>query len=83
MPEGIRVVVIDDHGLVAETLKATLSEQEGIIVVGLASSRQEGIDLVVSLIPEVVLVDFRLPNMTGADVIRVLSDRTPSCRVSC
>jgi two-component system, NarL family, response regulator LiaR len=80
MPDGITVVVIDDHGMVAETLKATLSEQEGISVIGLASSGREGIDLAVSLRPNVVLVDFRLPDMTGADVIRALTEKIPESR---
>jgi DNA-binding NarL/FixJ family response regulator len=78
--DPIRVLVIDDHGLVAETLKATLSEQEGIAVVGLASNGEDGINLAVSLTPDVALVDFRLPDMTGAEVIRALSEKVPSCR---
>jgi DNA-binding NarL/FixJ family response regulator len=80
MSDAIRVLVVDDHGLVAETLKATLSEQEGITVVGLAHTGQEGIDLAMSLTPDVALVDFRLPDMSGADVIRALTQKVPGCR---
>jgi DNA-binding NarL/FixJ family response regulator len=80
MTANIRVLVIDDHSLVAETLKATLSEQEGIEVIGIANTGREGIDLALSCPPDVVLVDFRLPDMTGADVIRVLTDQLPTAR---
>jgi two-component system, NarL family, nitrate/nitrite response regulator NarL len=79
--EGVvRVVVIDDHHLVAETLRTTLSEQDGVEVVGLAGTGAEGIAVVLDLRPDVVLVDFRLPDMTGADVIRALSVSAPNSR---
>jgi two-component system, NarL family, nitrate/nitrite response regulator NarL len=76
----VRVVVIDDHHLVAETLRTTLSEQDGVEVVGLAGTGAEGIAVVVDLRPDVVLVDFRLPDMTGADVIRALGVASPTSR---
>jgi DNA-binding NarL/FixJ family response regulator len=80
IPGPIRLVVIDDHHLVAEALRSTLSEQAGIVVLGLAGTGAEGIALAVAEVPDVVLVDFRLPDMSGADVIRVLSERLPSAR---
>jgi DNA-binding NarL/FixJ family response regulator len=70
---SLRVLVIDDHTLVADTLKATLSEQDGIDVVGLALTGADGLALAAELRPDVILLDFRLPDMTGADVIRSLS----------
>ena len=76
----IRVLVIDDHGLVAETLKATLSEQEGIQVVAIGSTGAEGIELAVRLKPNVTLVDFRLPDMSGADVVRALTTQVPETK---
>jgi DNA-binding NarL/FixJ family response regulator len=78
--EVVRVVVIDDHHLVAETLRTTLSEQDGVDVVGLAGTGAEGIAVVLDLRPDVVLVDFRLPDMTGADVIRALGISAPESR---
>lgn len=80
MTESIRVLVIDDHGLVAETLKTTLSDQVGLEVVGVANTGGEGIELAVELVPNVVLVDFRLPDMTGADVIRAITGRVPTAK---
>ncbi len=72
--------MIDDHGLVAETLKTTLSAQEGLEVVGLGRTGEEGIALALSLRPDVVLVDFRLPDMTGADVIRAIVAEVPTTK---
>jgi two-component system, NarL family, nitrate/nitrite response regulator NarL len=76
----LKVVVIDDHHLVADALRSTLSDQDGIEVVGLASDGASGIAMVLAESPDVVLVDFRLPDMSGADVIRTLSERAPTVR---
>jgi DNA-binding NarL/FixJ family response regulator len=73
----IRVVVIDDHQLVSETLKTTLSAQQGIDVVGLTDSGSAGIELVAQLLPHVALIDFRLGDMTGADVVKAIREQAP------
>ncbi len=79
-PDDVRVVIIDDHHLVAEALKSTLAEQPGIDVVGVAGSGATGLELVCEQVPDVVLVDFRLPDMSGADVVRAVTERVPSAR---
>jgi two-component system, NarL family, nitrate/nitrite response regulator NarL len=76
----ITIVVIDDHQLVVETLKTTLSGQAGLSVVGSADTGASGIDLVASLQPTVALIDYRLNDMSGADVVRALAVRAPATR---
>ncbi len=76
----VRLVVIDDHGMVAEALAASLGGEPDIEVLGVAQTGAAGIDLAVSTVAEVALVDFRLPDMTGSDVVRGITDRLPSCR---
>jgi DNA-binding NarL/FixJ family response regulator len=76
----IRVVVIDDHQLVVETLKTTLATQDGLHVVGSADSGAAGIELVAELQPTVALIDFRLNDMSGADVVRAVTVRSPGTR---
>ncbi len=76
----ITVVVIDDHQLVAETLRSTLSSQSGLQVIGSAASGKEGIAMVVALQPTVVLVDYRLPDITGAEVIKAIREHAPETR---
>jgi two-component system, NarL family, nitrate/nitrite response regulator NarL len=77
---AVRVLVIDDHTLVADTLKATLSEQDGIVVVGVALNGADGIAMAADVTPDVVLVDFRLPDMTGADVIGSIARVVPQAK---
>ena len=80
MQAEIRVFIIDDHDLIAVALQTTLSDQDAISVVGRAATGQAGIDEVAVLTPDVVLVDYRLPDMTGADVIRSITATNPRTR---
>ena len=76
----IKVVVVDDHLVVAETLAVTLADHGDIVVVGIAQSGEQGIDLISKLNPDVAVIDFRLPDMSGSEVIRQLTDRGSACR---
>jgi DNA-binding NarL/FixJ family response regulator len=79
-PRDLRIVVIDDHQLVSETLRTTLSAQEGLTVVGAADNGHDGVELVVSLTPDVALIDYRLPDLTGAEVVKKIVIRSPATR---
>jgi DNA-binding NarL/FixJ family response regulator len=68
---SLRVVLIDDHEMVAEALALTL-RSSGIDVVARAGSLGEGLPLVASSAPDVVLLDFRLPDGDAIDGVRSL-----------
>ena len=63
----IRVLIVEDHQVVAEGLGALLNDQEDMTVVGKVGSVGESISLAAELSPDVVLLDFRLTDGTGAD----------------
>jgi two-component system, NarL family, response regulator len=66
--ERIRVLVVDDHPVVRRGLHSMLEGESGISVVGLASSGKEGLQLAERLKPDVVLLDLRMPDMSGVEV---------------
>lgn len=76
----IKVVIVDDHLVVAETLAATLGDHDDISVVGIARSGRQGIEMIQQLKPDVAVVDFRLPDMSGSEVIRQLNESGNVCR---
>lgn len=76
----LRLVLIDDHGVVAEALQATLAGEEGIEVVGVAPTGALGIEVARAQRPDVAVIDFRLPDMTGANVVRAIRRDLPECR---
>jgi two-component system, NarL family, invasion response regulator UvrY len=64
----ITVVIIDDHALVRHGIGRLLHNHKDIQLVGQASSGNEGVQLVRELRPKVVLLDFKLPDISGLEV---------------
>ena len=80
MADGIRVVVVDDHELFRGGLVGLL-EERGIQVVGEAPLAATGIQLVMDLSPDVVLMDLNMPGMSGIEATQRLTAAAPLVRV--
>jgi DNA-binding NarL/FixJ family response regulator len=81
MSEGpIRVMIVEDHQVVAEGLAALLNDQPDMTVVGKAASVVESIARAQEITPGVVLVDFRLTDGTGADAALGIREVRPDTR---
>lgn len=65
----VTVAVIDDHAIVREAIGATIDMQDGYAIIGSAEDGEAAIDLLLSARPDVAVVDFALPDMTGLEVI--------------
>lgn len=76
----MRVLIIDDHALFRVGLKGLL-EQRSIEVVGAASGGAEGIKLAEELNPDIILLDMRMPDMGGLEVLPILREKHPSTPV--
>ena len=81
MPDPIRVLVVDDHGVVRQGLRALLELQEGIEVVGEAADGDEGVEAATQLRPDVVLMDLVMRRLDGVSAMRQLRERLPETRV--
>lgn len=77
----IKVLLVDDHEMVRIGLAAVLGTEEGIEVVGEASSGQEGIRMAQDYRPDVVLMDLVMEGMDGIETTRRLLQLYPDCRV--
>lgn len=78
---AIRIMIIDDHPVVRAGLASMLSTRPDIDVVGSASSGPEAIALLDKVVPDVILMDLRMPGMSGLDVIRTINMRTDPPRI--
>jgi DNA-binding NarL/FixJ family response regulator len=72
----ISVLIVDDHPVVRQGLLSLLDVAEGIRVVGEAADGQSALDMARSLLPDVMLLDLKLPGMDGVAVIEAL--RSPA-----
>jgi len=65
----IRVLVVDDHPMVRDGIKANLKPQRDMTVIAEANDGVEALALIKEQLPDVVLLDLRMPRMDGLDVI--------------
>lgn len=77
----IRVVVVDDHELVREGLKALVERQSDLRFVGEAGSVAEGVRRVAFDEPDVVVLDYSLGDGTGAEACRQMLETSPETKV--
>ncbi len=79
--QPIRVLVVDDQGIVRKGIRALLAEVAGIEVVGEARDGQEAVAQAVGLQPDVTLMDLAMPVMDGIEAIRQITEKQPGARI--
>jgi two-component system, NarL family, response regulator DevR len=77
---AVRVFLVDDHEVVRRGVAEVLEDDPGITVAGEAGSVAEALARVPAVRPDVVLIDMRLPDGSGADLCRELRDRVDGVR---
>lgn len=77
----IRVLLIEDHFLARMALHSVLSGHPQIRIIGEASDGEAGISMYRTLRPDVVLLDLRLPRVSGFDVITEIRKEFPAARI--
>jgi two-component system, NarL family, response regulator LiaR len=77
----ISVLIVDDHAVVREGLRAFLELQDGIQVAGEAGDGHEGVAAAERLQPDVILMDLVMPRLDGVGAMRELRRRVPAARV--
>ncbi|MGR4842948.1 two-component system response regulator MctR [Rhizobium sp. LARHSG275] len=77
----IRVLLIDNHPLVLDGLKAVLETFDHIEVAGTAGLAQTGLEIGRQVLPQVVLMDINMPKLSGIDAIELFRNELPQARV--
>lgn len=81
MTDDVRVLVVDDQQLVRDGIASLLGLEPGVTVVGTAADGPAAVDACASLVPDVVLMDVRMPGGDGVDAAATIRERHPACRV--
>ncbi|WP_170572217.1 response regulator transcription factor [Ruegeria atlantica] len=78
---SIRVLIVDDHPMVAEGIQSILESYDDIEVVGTLGTGQEAVDRVADLFPDVILMDLNMPGLGGLSATEIILERAPGTRI--
>jgi two-component system response regulator NreC len=77
----IRVLIVDDHGIVRAGIRSLLEDQADIEVVGEAGSGWKAVELALRLQPDVVLMDIAMGDLSGLEATQEIRERAPDVNV--
>jgi DNA-binding NarL/FixJ family response regulator len=80
-PEPIRTMIVDDHALFRRGLEMVLDEEADIELVGQASDGSEAVEKAGESLPDVVLMDIRMPRSSGIEACRAMKEVAPSAKI--
>jgi DNA-binding NarL/FixJ family response regulator len=79
--EPIRVLIVDDHALFRRGLEMVLAGEDGIEVVGEGSDGHEAVQKAGDLLPDIVLMDIRMPRRSGIEACAAIKEAVPSAKI--
>ena len=81
MPDTIRVLIVDDHPMVAEGIQSILESYDDIEVVGIPSNGEEAVAQARALNPDVILMDLNMPKLGGLSATEIILEEAPKTRI--
>jgi len=81
MNEPVKVIIVDDHPMVAEGIQSILESYDDIIVLATLTNGREAIDQLQTLAPDVILMDLNMPDIGGLTATEIVLERRPNTRV--
>jgi two-component system, NarL family, response regulator NreC len=79
--ETIRILLVDDHQILREGLRALLESEDDLRVIAETGLGKEAIRLATEIRPEMIIMDLGLPDMNGLDAIQAIRQENPACRI--
>ncbi|MEO0677389.1 MAG: response regulator transcription factor [Pseudomonadota bacterium] len=77
----IRVLIVDDHPMVADGIEAILDSYADIEVVGVLSTGREAVEQARALTPDVILMDLNMPELSGLAATEIILEEQPGIRI--
>lgn len=78
---GIKILIVDDHGMLRESLNFMLSREPGMEVIGEAGDGRSALELVEKLRPDVVIMDIEMPKLNGIEATRQILHKHPNTKI--
>jgi DNA-binding NarL/FixJ family response regulator len=80
-PDPIRTMIVDDHALFRRGLEMVLEEEPDIELVGQAGDGAEAVKIAAEALPDIVLMDIRMPRSSGIEACRAMKEAAPSTKI--
>src|SRR5918992_2394240 len=77
----MRVLIVDDHPVTRDGLRAALGTAADVEIVGEAASGEEAVEMVEASKPDVAFMDVRMPGMNGIDATKQIKEKYPDTKV--
>jgi DNA-binding NarL/FixJ family response regulator len=77
----MKTIIVDDHVLFREGLASIIQSEPDIEISGLAGTVREAVEMAQTLRPDIILMDFSLPDGTGAEATRLILEDHPECKI--
>lgn len=81
MSAPVKVLIVDDHPMVAEGIQSILETYDDIDVVGTLGNGQDAVDQIADLDPDVILMDLNMPRLGGLSATEILLEKRPDTRI--
>ncbi len=77
----IRILIVDDHPMVTEGIQSILESYDDITVVGTLNNGQDAVDQLITLNPDIVLMDLNMPGLSGLAATEIMLEIRPDTRI--
>src|SRR5699024_4628097 len=81
MDKQVSILIVDDHPMAREGMKELLSEEPSFKIVGLATSGKEAVQQTEKHMPDLILMDINLPDVSGMEATRIIKSKYPYVRI--
>lgn len=78
MNKQSKILIVDDHPLMAEATSSTLKQIDGVQIVGIAATAKHCLELMDIHVPDIVFLDFNLPDQYGDEVAKIIKGKYPA-----
>ncbi len=76
-----RIVIVDDHPMVAEGIQSILESYDDILVVGVLTNGKDAVSQVETLAPDVMLLDLNMPGVSGLNATEMILEKRPETKI--
>ena len=77
----IKVLIAEDQELIRQSLEIIIGNKEDMKLVGVAKNGNEAVELAKKVLPDIILMDIRMPELDGVSAIRIIKEKQPQIKI--